>query len=81
MGMMDTRDEKNLYEGLDAMSDTLDQTGQGGGFVEFLKLITGTTIVDLGMGALTPVWDPDTQREARRVVLRWMRDRGCLRRG
>lgn len=76
---MDGLKQKDLYEELEAMADTLTEVGQGDAFAEAIMLITGTVVSDIPGVGRTFTWNPDVQAEARAVALRWLRDRGYQR--
>ncbi len=69
-------DTKALYERLDAIAEALERDGGTHGTDELVSVLTDV----LGLVSDGPGWalDPDTRKESRGVVLRWLRDGGHI---
>jgi hypothetical protein len=73
-------DMKEMYETLDVLEDTLSRSIMlpDGALAELLMVLTGTVVEVHTSAGRVPTHDPDAAVEARKTVLRWLRDHGYV---
>lgn len=71
-------DPKDVYEMLDVLAGASAPAMPEGALAELLMALTGTHVEERGGMAGIPAHNPDTAAEARKTVLRWLRDHGYI---